>query len=310
MKKWLWLAIPVIIIGAYMNRETLAPQEAAVAVPNTGTDTAPLATSTSPTSSPGISIAPAHILQGDPVEIEVHGVATSSLKLLTYNGKRLAVFDDAGTPSAAVGIDLNAKTGSYPIVATLANGSTLEANLVIGVREKPEAPLGIPDSLGGNTPEAATNLVNQLARDNAVLNSVPTVAEKLWEGRFIYPVTNPVVTDVYGYTRDTVNTSISHKGTDFHAPPGTPVMAMNSGVVRVAQSFTAYGNTVIIDHGYGIQTLYMHMSELDVEAGDRVEKGQIIGKSGETGYAEGPHLHISVKINSISIDPEKFLKLF
>jgi len=310
MKKLIWLIIPVMIIVGYATREQLRQ---AVGIPNTGTDTstsaaAAVASEIPATAGPAISVLPAQVLQGDPAVIVVS--ASSSVTKLTYNGKTLSTFDMGGKPSAIVGIDLKQAPGSYPIVATLVDGTTLKGSLVVGKRTIPEAPLGIPDSLGGNTPQAATNLVNQLAKDNAVLNSVPTVMQKLWDGKFGYPVSDPVVTDTYGYTRDTVNTTISHKGTDFHAPPGTRVLAMNSGTVRIAQFFTAYGNTVVIDHGFGIQTMYMHLSELDVKVGDTVKKGQTIGLSGETGYAEGPHLHISVKIGGISIDPEKFLKLF
>jgi len=316
MKKFLLILIPLIIIVGYITREQLKQN---AGIPDTGLGDTSAMTATSSTATadiaatdaipaPSISILPAEILQGDPAEIVVN--ATSSVVSLTYNGKPLNTFDQNGKASAVVGIDLKAPSGSYPVVAKLSDGTTLRTNLVVGKRVIAVAPLGIPASLGGNTVQAANNLVTQLAKDNVVLNSVPTVMQKLWSGKFGYPVADPVVTDTYGYTRDTVNTTISHKGTDFHAPPGTPVMAMNSGTVRIAQFFTAYGNTVVIDHGFGIQTLYMHMSELDVKVGDTVTKGQVIGKSGETGYAEGPHLHISVKIGGISIDPEKFLKLF
>ena len=85
---------------------------------------------------------------------------------------------------------------------------------------------------------------------------------------------------------------------------------MNRGVVRLSKKFTVYGNTVIIDHGNGVMTLYMHLSKRLVKEGSLVEQGQTIGKSGMTGYAEHPHLHISVRINNTSIDPLEFLKLF
>ncbi|MBX4200343.1 M23 family metallopeptidase [Candidatus Parcubacteria bacterium] len=256
----------------------------------------------------GISILPSEILQGDPAEILITG--TTTVKSLTFNGKTVPTFINDGSPTALVGIDLKMPNGSYPVKVTLADGKVITKNLIVGKRVIAEAPLGIPESLGGNTPEGEKTLLNALAADNAVLANIPTVLEKLWQGKFAYPVENPEVTDVYGYTRLTVNTSISHKGTDFHAPPGTPVLAMNSGVVRINRFFTAYGNTIVIDHGFGISTMYMHLSKSDVKVADTVKKGQVIGLSGETGYAEGPHLHLTVKVNNISIDPMKFLELF
>ena len=118
------------------------------------------------------------------------------------------------------------------------------------------------------------------------------------------------MTDPYGYIRDTVGSSIIHKGTDFHAPMGTNVMAMNDGVVKVVYDSVVNGNTIVIDHGLGIQTIYLHLSQMNVKVGDSVKAGQAIGLSGDTGYVTQPHLHLSVKINGISIDPVVFMSLF
>ena len=81
-----------------------------------------------------------------------------------------------------------------------------------------------------------------------------------------------------------------HTGTDFAAATGTPIHAASVGVVRSAGYLTGDGNSVIIDHGDGISTLYGHASELDAKPGDRVQAGQVIAKAGATGYATGPHL--------------------
>jgi murein DD-endopeptidase MepM/ murein hydrolase activator NlpD len=285
------------------------------------TPAATSATSTEATSSPvadtpqetqaSMSAYPSIIEQGEPALITFQNLpAATTVDKLTFNDKILGVFIYNNKPSAFVGIDLKMTPGTYLLTGTLSDGRIIKKNVVVGKRYIAEAPLGIPASLGGNTPAGESNLLTSLAKDNATLASIPTVNEMLWSGKFGYPVENPIVTDTYGYTRLTGASTISHKGTDFHAPTGTPVMAMNSGVVRISQFFTAYGNTIVIDHGFGLQTLYMHLSEADVKVGDTVGKGQVIGKSGTTGYAEGPHLHVSVKINSISIDPEKFLALF
>lgn len=302
MKKLVFLAgfATLLIIGFFIvtrDRAASVPYEAAAvpSVPNTGE------------TEPGIAISPSRVLQGDPAEISVS--ATSSVTSIVFNGKPARMFAYQGKQRALVPIDLSMKPGTYPVLATLADGQRLTSSLVVEKRSLPEAPLGIPDSFGGNTQAGEQNLLSSLAKDNAVINSVPTASTTLWTQSFGYPVKDPVVTDVYGYTRLTVNSTVSHKGTDFRAPIGTDVFAMNSGVVRVARFFTAYGNAIIVDHGLGLQTMYMHLSELAVKEGDRVEKGQIIGKSGNTGYAEGPHLHLTVKINGVSIDPETFMKL-
>jgi murein DD-endopeptidase MepM/ murein hydrolase activator NlpD len=91
---------------------------------------------------------------------------------------------------------------------------------------------------------------------------------------------------------------------------GTPLYAMNSGTVRFTQNLRNYGNTIIIDHGLGLHTVYMHLSEIGVSLGQEVSKGQMIGRTGDTGYVIGPHLHLTIRINGISIDPERFMELF
>lgn len=255
-----------------------------------------------------IIIEPETIIPGDPVFITVDSTSTPTAILL--DGKSISTFTYEGKLRALVPIDFSTKVLEHTVVAKLQNNSTLTRNVKITPREKIEKPLGIPEKLGGNTPQAASNLVTNLAADNFVLNTVKTATTTLWTKPFQYPVTNVFITDTYGYDRKTVGQTIPHKGTDFRAQIGTEVLAMNRGVVRIARLFTAYGNTVVIDHGLGVQTLYMHMSKLNVKEGGVVEQGTLLGLSGDTGYVEAAHLHISVKINAVSIDPLTFMKFF
>jgi murein DD-endopeptidase MepM/ murein hydrolase activator NlpD len=133
----------------------------------------------------------------------------------------------------------------------------------------------------------------------------------LWIEKFQWPLKgNNTLADPYGYTRVIANFTMPHKGADFEAPLGTPVYAMNKGIVRFASALRNYGNTVIIDHGLGVQTIYMHLSNITATLGQKVEKGEYIGDSGDTGYASNPHLHVTVRIWDISIDPIKFMELF
>lgn len=260
---------------------------------------------------PGISISPEVPIQGEPVLITIEGVSgTSSVKSVRFNGSRISFFDDGGKVSALIGIDLRMKVGSYPLEVELVDGGKLEKMIVVSERKIAQAPLGIPDKLGGNTQQSEQNLLNTLAEEGKIISAIPTSDEKLWIGKFRLPINPPIViTDNYGYSRITGGSSISHKGTDFRAAIGTPVYAMNSGTVRLTREMRNYGKTVVIDHGKGIHTIYMHLSEIGVRLGEEVQKGQQIGKSGDTGYVLGPHLHLTVRISGISIDPEKFMTL-
>ena len=105
------------------------------------------------------------------------------------------------------------------------------------------------------------------------------------------------------------NKSLGHFGVDLGVPVGTPVTATNIGkVVLVARSFVREGNMVILNHGLGIFSVYMHLSRIDVDEGDAVVRSQIIGLSGETGAGvREPHLHFNIKIQNVYVDPLGFI---
>jgi murein DD-endopeptidase MepM/ murein hydrolase activator NlpD len=132
---------------------------------------------------------------------------------------------------------------------------------------------------------------------------------RLWSGNFEAPVYSKVTSE-FGVHR-TFNRKVQsvHQGLDFRAEAGTPVEAMNSGVVVVAREMFYEGGFVVIDHGQGLSTLYMHLSEIKVREGDRVAKRQIIGLSGATGRATAPHLHVGVRWQGIYLDPETLMTM-
>ena len=100
-----------------------------------------------------------------------------------------------------------------------------------------------------------------------------------------------------------------HSGIDFRGPIGMPVHATAEGVVVTAEYAGGYGNHVVIDHGYGHDTLYAHLSEIEVEVGDRVRRGALIGALGNTGRSSGPHLHYEVHRNGQAVNPRFYLQL-
>jgi len=129
-------------------------------------------------------------------------------------------------------------------------------------------------------------------------------AERHWWGSFVMPVEGRVSTG-FGMQRY-INGRLAyrHKGIDIAAAEGAPVRAAASGVVSLADdSFILHGQTVIIDHGHGIATLYIHLSQIDVEDGQQVSQGQVIGRVGASGVATGPHLHFGVYAYHEPVDP-------
>lgn len=254
---------------------------------------------------------PQSALQGDTVRVTMTEAAKpADIAAATFEGKPVPVFSYQGDVTALVGIALNQKPGSYGFAYELSNGDMVGKLIRVQARTRPQEALGVPEKLGGNTQQAQTAVVNSLVAENAIISNLHSANQAFWSVLFRYPLRDASITDPYGFERQTGQYVIAHKGTDFRAPVGTSVVAMNRGIVRLARSFRIYGNTVIIDHGFGIMTLYMHLSKINVNVGELVRQGQAIGLSGETGYAEGPHLHISVHVGRISVDPIQFLSLF
>ena len=258
-----------------------------------------------------LSFFPANIIQGEPFLVQINGITdVASVKKITFDGKVKGIFIYQGKPSALVGIDLNKKPGTYELTAEFFNGNIIKKSVNITAREKIEVPLGIPEKLGGNTKESQDKLVITLNDEKKSLAGIRTGNSAFWSDKFMPPLKQIFVTDPYGFSRKTGEYSIAHKGVDYRAAEGTGVMAVNRGVVRVTKTLRDYGKTIVIDHGLGLMTFYLHLSKINVKVGDIVKRGQIIGLSGQTGYAVGPHLHLSVRINDIAIDPVKFFELF
>jgi murein DD-endopeptidase MepM/ murein hydrolase activator NlpD len=134
-----------------------------------------------------------------------------------------------------------------------------------------------------------------------------TADKPLWEGPFLQPrntkvFSNFAETRTYIYGGREIDTQV-HFGYDLASTKQAPVPAANTGVVVFTGPLTIYGNTIVIDHGWGLMTLYGHLSSIAVKVGDSVEKGQEMGRSGSTGLAIGDHLHYEVLVNGISVTP-------
>jgi murein DD-endopeptidase MepM/ murein hydrolase activator NlpD len=133
--------------------------------------------------------------------------------------------------------------------------------------------------------------------------------ERVWNRSFIKP-TDTALSEMFGVKRimNGKRTSI-HRGIDYKGETGTPIKAVNSGIVVLSDELFFGGNTLVIDHGMGLFSIYMHLSEFHVSAGETVSKGQVIGLVGMTGRATGPHLHFGIKLLGVNVNPEALFKL-
>ena len=152
------------------------------------------------------------------------------------------------------------------------------------------------------------NEVNEIEAQikQVTLNSI---SEEYIGGDMVWPIPGyTTITSKYGMrTHPITGVYKLHTGTDISAPIGANFVAMADGVVSKAEYNGAYGNMVIIDHGGGIATLYAHGSEILVQVGQTVNKGDVVLKVGSTGYSTGPHAHFEIRVNGETVDPIEYL---
>ncbi len=155
-----------------------------------------------------------------------------------------------------------------------------------------------PDTQALVTPEA-------VARERRAVQEALRVLhpEALWEDPLLLPVEGRISSPYGVLSIYQGRVSGFHGGTDFAASAGTPVQAAGRGIVRLAEALPLSGNAVLLDHGLGVVTSYLHLQEVRVGAGQRVEKGDVIGLVGSTGLATGPHLHWGLRVNGVRVDP-------
>ncbi|MBD2313308.1 M23 family metallopeptidase [Desertifilum sp. FACHB-1129] len=133
--------------------------------------------------------------------------------------------------------------------------------------------------------------------------------EKFWSGPFLRPNSGPITTEfgVRRYYNGEFARDYYHRGVDYAGPYGSPVVAPAAGRValvgREADGFQIHGNTVGVDHGQGVTSIFLHLSQIRVREGDFVQAGQVIGTVGSTGASTGPHLHWGLYVHGVSVDP-------
>jgi murein DD-endopeptidase MepM/ murein hydrolase activator NlpD len=200
---------------------------------------------------------------------------------------------------------METKPGVHTIQLSVGKGKT-NLNLVVKDTSFPTVRLSLPEEKVFLSPK---NL-KRAKREDGRLKSIWQIAtDKLWKRSFILPLGNNI-SAVFGTKRIINQKKVSvHKGMDIKGKAGEEVKASNRGRVVLVEELFFGGNTVILDHGQGIYTIYMHLSKFNVKPGDIVSKGNIIGFVGSSGRASGPHLHFGVKVLNINTNPLSFLKL-
>jgi murein DD-endopeptidase MepM/ murein hydrolase activator NlpD len=259
---------------------------------------------------------PARLVNGGPVLFRVKAPVKIESLTAAWLGHQFAFSYDASTKTwfALAGTNLDTTPGTYPLELTAASASsktpfTLTRRFAVVDGKYPKLPgkLSVEGKFTEPDPEQQKQIeeASQVKKD--YLNRV--TPEREWSGQFAAPA-DAEISDVFGIRRVfNGKTQSTHYGLDFRVHTGTPVTAMNDGTVLLARFLYYEGNFVAIDHGQGLLTLYLHLSELKVKEGDPVKRGQVVGLSGGTGRATGPHLDVRVRWQGIYLDPARLLQL-
>lgn len=252
-------------------------------------------------------VLPHEINQGDAFIITVTDMPSSSPPpVADISGKRLYFSSCGDACFIAIGaIDMKTKPGTYTI-NILVGKQNKTLTFTVNLTNFTTLNLTLPDDKVFLSPE---NL-KRVKKENKKLQSIFHMAtEKLWEGRFMLPLVNEFST-LFGTKRimNKKRESI-HRGLDIRGQMGEKITASNHGRVVLTEELFFGGNTVILDHGQRIYTIYMHLSEFNVQPEQFISKGDTIGLVGASGRATGPHLHFGVKVLNVNTNPISIIEL-
>jgi murein DD-endopeptidase MepM/ murein hydrolase activator NlpD len=251
-------------------------------------------------------ISPSEIKPGDAFVIKINGTNTSHLPAASLKDRRFYFSRCGESCFAAIGtVGIRTKPGSY-IIKLRVGKKTKNLQLIVTQNSFTTIKFTLPDK----QVFLSKKDLKRVKKENKRLKQIfQKVSQSHYEGSFILPLENDISTP-FGKKRILNEKWISiHKGVDVTGKDGEEVKASNTGRVVLVEKLFFGGDTVILDHGLGIYTIYMHLSNFNVNVGEMVSKGDIIGFVGSSGRSTGPHLHFGVKVMNMSANPVSLIEL-
>lgn len=250
------------------------------------------------------------ISRGEIVELKVYGKGLSSVEG-RWAETNLPFYPIAPESYATIiGVDLEAKPGASKITITARNDAGRQRRAQTIVQTLPKAfreeSFTVAPGFDRLSPESLELI--RIERADFALAFSTSAAERLWEGPFMRPVPQESSSS-FGYRR-IINGKprAPHTGADLRAPIGTEVLAANHGRVVLTGNYFFAGQSIVLDHGGGLYTMYFHLSEFKVDAGAMVRRGDVIALSGMSGRVTGPHLHWAARLGNARVDPMELIK--
>ncbi|HAV43135.1 TPA: hypothetical protein DCX15_03875 [bacterium] len=258
-----------------------------------------------------VEIAPERILQGETIAVRISEVDSQKTYRCFFNGIEYPVYPkEGGGLRVLIGLASDFKPGKYTlVVAEYDQDDTKRKTLDLWVN-KGDFPVQ-KVCFTKEKKRLIKDPKNEIERKMIRAALKTKTPQQLWEGTFLWPISEKI-SGPYGAKRidEKGNPYWIHKGIDIAVEEGRRVLAANSGQIILARKdFNLHGGTVLIDHGQGVMSIYLHLDSIQVEEGEKVSKGQVIARSGQTGLCTAPHLHFGVYVHGVAVNPTLWFRV-
>lgn len=258
---------------------------------------------------PRLQFVPASPKQGQAIFVSTVGVPAKEPVTMSWDGKRYAIYRVGSDWRGVVPLKIEERLGKHTLRVTYRDSSgaarSLQRTVTVG-----KTPLRIQRLKMSRTTEklySHSGRAQELATIRRALRT--QTSRQQWDGNFALPTKGRFSTP-FGVKRIRNGRHVGyHRGLDIAAPTGTPIRAAADGRVVLARSLKMHGKSVVIDHGLGVTSLYIHQSAIRCKEGQSVRRGDLIGEVGMTGTATGPHLHWSIYVHGTAVSPLFWTKL-
>jgi murein DD-endopeptidase MepM/ murein hydrolase activator NlpD len=257
---------------------------------------------------PQLIVSTTTLVPGTTLRVELDDISPADKLKAVFRGKSYAFFPvGPNAQRALIGVALGSPAGDYQLKIRRSGAPNEDLPGLAPMAVSIATHTYVIENI--NLPKEKNKLVPAEGKESAKIHKASQMltARQYWEGTFMPPV--PGV-EIAAFGKKRVHNGNEpagfHNGIDLRAAAGTPVSAANAGIIIFATPFKAHGRTILINHGQGVMTVYLHMQSFAVKPGQLVTKGQIIGRVGSSGVSTGAHIHWQVFLHGVPVDPKQW----